>query len=259
MIFASRDTLWKPTCLYNAPNLHTVGELLVHTSGSRTSSLATGGRPLQLPTCSKIDSTEQAKVTQSQRSHTRGALTMPCACTMCGEISAKTTDLFSRRRFPEGISFPNCVERSVLSLPLSKLCAVHFALQRRALFEEEKRVKRYQEKVRKRGGQKRGAKKEKRMRENRSDKTLISKSALARKGYFHLLPSCLLALRNPLPPTGVSWALRARNVLEVSMRVSPKTRRPRKRPTECLGDFLAPGSLRVSQQHSGETILDTLA
>ena len=40
-------------------------------------------------------------------------------------------DLFSRR-FREGISFPNFVERSILNLPLSKLCTVHFALQNRA-------------------------------------------------------------------------------------------------------------------------------
>ena len=41
----------------------------------------------------------------------------------------------------EGISFPNFLERSILRLPLSKLCAVPFALQNRALFEGEKRVK----------------------------------------------------------------------------------------------------------------------
>ena len=44
------------------------------------------------------------------------------------------TDLFLRR-FREGISFPNFVERSIPDLPLSKLCAVPFALQNRALFE----------------------------------------------------------------------------------------------------------------------------
>ena len=39
--------------------------------------------------------------------------------------------LFSRR-FQEGISFPNFVERSVLKLPLSKLCAVPLAVHHRA-------------------------------------------------------------------------------------------------------------------------------
>ena len=67
------------------------------------------------------------------------------------------TDLFLRR-FREGISFPNFVERSILKLPLSKLCAVPFALQNRALFEAEKRAKRCREKGRKRGGQQRGQK-----------------------------------------------------------------------------------------------------
>ena len=43
------------------------------------------------------------------------------------------TDLFSRR-FREGISFPNFVERSIPELQLSKLCTVPFALQNRALF-----------------------------------------------------------------------------------------------------------------------------
>ena len=66
-------------------------------------------------------------------------------------------------RFREGISFPNFVERSILKLPLSKLCAVPFALKNRALFEVEKRAKRCREKGRKGGG-----KKEKRTRENRS-------------------------------------------------------------------------------------------
>ena len=47
------------------------------------------------------------------------------------------TDLFSRR-FREGISFPNFMERSILNLPLSELCAVRFALQNKALFEGKK-------------------------------------------------------------------------------------------------------------------------
>ena len=61
------------------------------------------------------------------------------------------SDLFSRN-FREGISFLNFVERSVLKLPLSKVCGVPFALQRRALFEGKKRVKRHREKGRTRGG-----------------------------------------------------------------------------------------------------------
>ena len=48
------------------------------------------------------------------------------------------------------------MERSILKLPLSKLCAVPLALQNRALFEEEKRAKKGLEKGRKRGGQQRG-------------------------------------------------------------------------------------------------------
>ena len=58
----------------------------------------------------------------------------------------------------QGISFPNFVERSILKLPLSNLRAVPFALQKRALFEGEKKAKRHQEKGRKRGGQQRGQK-----------------------------------------------------------------------------------------------------
>ena len=66
-------------------------------------------------------------------------------------------DPFSRR-FRKGISFPNFVERSILKLPLSELCAVSLALQDRALFEGQKRAKRCWEKGRKRGGQQRGQK-----------------------------------------------------------------------------------------------------
>ena len=43
------------------------------------------------------------------------------------------TDLFSRR-FREGIAFPNFVEKPILTQPLSKLCAVPFALQYREHF-----------------------------------------------------------------------------------------------------------------------------
>ena len=67
------------------------------------------------------------------------------------------TDLFSRR-FREGISFPNFVERSILELPLSKLFAVPFALQNGALFKGEKRAKSVPRKRGQRGGQQRGQK-----------------------------------------------------------------------------------------------------
>ena len=58
-------------------------------------------------------------------------------------IILATSDLFSHT-FREGISFPNFVERSILELPLSKLCAVPLTLQNRALFEGRKRVKKCQ-------------------------------------------------------------------------------------------------------------------
>ena len=50
------------------------------------------------------------------------------------------------------------MERSVLKLPLSKLCAVPFALQNGALFEREKRGEKVPRKGMKRGGQQRGQK-----------------------------------------------------------------------------------------------------
>ena len=62
------------------------------------------------------------------------------------------------RRFREGISFPNFVERSIPDVSISKLCAVPFALQNRALFELEKGRKCAEKKGRKRGGQQRGQK-----------------------------------------------------------------------------------------------------
>ena len=62
---------------------------------------------------------------------------------------------------------PNFVERSTLKLPLSKLCAVLFALQNRALFEGKRRAKWCREKGKK-GAASKGGKKEKRTRENRS-------------------------------------------------------------------------------------------
>ena len=87
---------------------------------------------------------------------------------LCMSWFGSDSDPFSRR-LREGISFPNFVERSILKLPLSKICAVPFALQNRALFNGEPRAKRCPEKGRKRGGQEEGAKKEKRTRENRSE------------------------------------------------------------------------------------------
>ena len=81
-------------------------------------------------------------------------------------LADTVSDRFSRG-FREGISFPNFVERSILELPLSKLCAVPLALQNRALFERKKGRKGAEE----RGGRgvvSKGCKKEKGTRENRS-------------------------------------------------------------------------------------------
>ena len=61
--------------------------------------------------------------------------------TGCVEQVSVSQLTFFLRRFWEGIFFPNFVERSILKLPLSKLCAVPPCLQNRALFEGEKRVK----------------------------------------------------------------------------------------------------------------------
>ena len=74
-------------------------------------------------------------------------------------------DLTCFRRLREG----NFVMRSILKVPLSKLCAVPLSLclQNRALFEAETRVKRRRAKERKRGDQQ-GRKYDKRTRENRS-------------------------------------------------------------------------------------------
>ena len=89
-------------------------------------------------------------------------------------ICLSLSDLFSRR-FREGISFPNSVERSIPELPLPKLCAVRFALQNRALFGGEKRAKRCRKKGRKRGDQQRGqkGKKDARNRSVIADRILI--------------------------------------------------------------------------------------
>ena len=67
------------------------------------------------------------------------------------------SDLFSRR-FRDGISFPNFVERCFPELPPPSSALYPFSLQNRALFEGEKRAKRCREKGRKRGGQQRGQK-----------------------------------------------------------------------------------------------------
>ena len=80
--------------------------------------------------------------------------------------SRTTTSVLFSRRFQEGVSFPNFVERSILMLPLSKLCAVPFALQNRALFEREKKAKRCQEKGKMVAGK--GGKKEKKTCQSRS-------------------------------------------------------------------------------------------
>ena len=55
---------------------------------------------------------------------------------------------FFLRRFREGISFPNFGKSFILKLLLSKICAVLFAPQNRALFEGENRAKRRPEKGR---------------------------------------------------------------------------------------------------------------
>ena len=71
---------------------------------------------------------------------------------------------FFSRSFREGISFPNFVERSILKLPLSKLCGVPFSLKNRVLSEGQNRAKRCNKKGRKAKGQQ-----EKGIRENRSE------------------------------------------------------------------------------------------
>ena len=62
-----------------------------------------------------------------------------------------------------GKEFPSrTLERSIPELPLSKLCAVPFALQNRALFEGEKMARKCAEKRGGRGVASKGGKKEKR-------------------------------------------------------------------------------------------------
>ena len=75
-----------------------------------------------------------------------------------GEDSQRNSPQIVKNYSDSKLYFPNFVERSIMNLPFSKLCAVHFALQNLALFEGEKRAKRCRQKWRKRGGQKRGQK-----------------------------------------------------------------------------------------------------
>ena len=89
-----------------------------------------------------------------------------CTITESTVFSWNPSDLFSRR-FREGISFPNFLERSILKLVLSKVCVVPFAIQNGALFEGRTRRKGAQ-KRRGRGVASKGGKKEKRTHENRS-------------------------------------------------------------------------------------------
>ena len=49
------------------------------------------------------------------------------------------------RRFREGLSFPKSAERSILKPPLSKLCGVPFALEKRALFEGEEVARKWEQ------------------------------------------------------------------------------------------------------------------
>ena len=99
--------------------------------------------------------------------------------------------IFFSRRFREGISFPNFVERCIPELPISKLWSVPFSLQNRALFEGKKGRKGAE----KRGGRgvaSKGGKKEKRTRENRSELMVIC------KGWFETAP-CRVTLATPFP------------------------------------------------------------
>ena len=62
------------------------------------------------------------------------------------------------------------MERPILKLPVSKLCAVPLALQNRALLEGEKKGRKGVDKRGGRGMASKGGRKEKRTRENRSEK-----------------------------------------------------------------------------------------
>ena len=70
------------------------------------------------------------------------------------------SDLFSRR-FREGISFPNFVEKCIPELPLSKLCSVPISLQNRALFERGEKGEKVPRKGEEEGWPAKGAKRKK--------------------------------------------------------------------------------------------------
>ena len=112
----------------------------------------------------------------------------------------------------EGISFPNFVERSIPELPLSKLCAVPFTLQNRALFEGEQRAKRCREKERKRGGQPRGQT-GKRTRKNKSVKRVKLIVPVLDVLYFYLSWSPSRAEDNHGAWSGFINCLAARNLV----------------------------------------------
>ena len=78
------------------------------------------------------------------------------------------SDLFSCK-FREEISFTNFLERSILKLPLSKLCIVPFAQQNRALFGGGEQAKKVPRKGEEEGWQAKETKRKKgRIFENRS-------------------------------------------------------------------------------------------
>ena len=82
------------------------------------------------------------------------------------------------------------VERSILKLPLSKVCAVTLALQNRALLEGGRKGQKDADKRRGRGVANKGGKKENRTRENRLVKQLqvaseLSKCNSSSSGHLH--------------------------------------------------------------------------
>ena len=98
------------------------------------------------------------------------------------------TNPFSRR-FREELSFPNSVERSILKLPLSKLCAVPFALQSRSTFRWGAKGETAPRKGEEEGLQR--GKKEKKTRENRSDEVftcIVSGHPRAKAGTGSIKP-----------------------------------------------------------------------
>ena len=88
------------------------------------------------------------------RGISRPETSLSAAFRFCKQVM---TDLFSRNF--QGISLPNFVERSILKLPLSKVCDVPLALPNRAFFKRGRRGrKRCQEEGRKRDANKAGTK-----------------------------------------------------------------------------------------------------